>query len=83
MVWPVWYTSLLYDVKLLRSLHHQPNCFAKIICVDGVKHIVIFAGTTIQPGEELTYDYKMTVEKRAEDRMLCGCGTSKCRGYMN
>jgi SET domain-containing protein len=44
------------------------------------KRIVIFAGRTIQPGEEVTYDYKFPLE---DDKLKCYCGAAKCRGSMN
>ena len=31
-------------------------------------------------GEELTYDYKFPIE---EDKIVCLCGMSKCRKYLN
>lgn len=44
------------------------------------KRIVIFAGRTIQPGEEVTYDYKFPIE---DEKLKCYCGAAKCRGSMN
>ena len=45
------------------------------------KHIIIFAGRTIQPGEEVTYDYKFPVEEN--NKLKCYCGAPKCQGTMN
>jgi SET domain-containing protein len=86
--------NIIYDSTLSEVLFNylfseivlflkQPNCYSKIIQVDGEKHIVIFAQRTIRAGEELTYDYKMPIEKQVENKVLCGCGTATCRGYMN
>jgi histone-lysine N-methyltransferase SETD1 len=36
----------------------DPNCYTKIITVDGQKRIVIYAKKDIRAGEELCYDYK-------------------------
>ena len=44
------------------------------------KRIIIFAGRTIQPGEEVTYDYKFPIE---DEKLKCYCGAAKCRGSMN
>ena len=31
-------------------------------------------------GEEITYDYKFPIE---EDKIICLCGSSQCRGTLN
>lgn len=48
-----------------RFVNHScdPNCASRIISVEGVKHIVIFAERHIDTGEEFTYDYKVRVER--------------------
>jgi len=40
-----------------RLINHccVPNCTAKIITINGVKKIVIYAKTNIEPDEEVTY----------------------------
>ena len=45
---------------LARFINHScdPNCYTKIITVDGHKHIVIYSKNHLHTGEELTYDYK-------------------------
>ena len=45
-----------------RFINHScdPNCYTKIIIVDGVKHIAIYAKRVIEPNEELFYDYKVS-----------------------
>ncbi|XP_061183956.1 histone-lysine N-methyltransferase 2A-like [Saccostrea echinata] len=65
-----------------RFINHscEPNCYSKVINVDGKKHIVIFAMTSIKRGEELTYDYKFPIE---EVKIPCTCGAKKCRRYLN
>lgn len=42
---------------LSRLINHccAPNCTARIITINGVKKIVIYAKTNIEPGEEVTY----------------------------
>jgi SET domain-containing protein len=48
--------------------------------------VYIDARRTIQPGEELTYDYRLTLEGRISQRTrkayTCRCGTKKCRGVL-
>ncbi|VDD82518.1 unnamed protein product [Mesocestoides corti] len=46
--------------KLGRLINHSrlhPNCVVKVIPVDGVPRLALFAKTEISPGEELLYDY--------------------------
>ncbi|RUS80751.1 hypothetical protein EGW08_011474, partial [Elysia chlorotica] len=65
-----------------RFINHscEPNCFSKVILVEGKKHIVIFAMRPIKRGEELTYDYKFPIE---EVKIPCSCGSRRCRKYLN
>lgn len=46
-------------ISMPTSILCQPNCCSRVITVDGVKKIMIFAQRDIQAGEELTYDYKV------------------------
>ncbi|OWF41440.1 uncharacterized protein LOC110462400 isoform X2 [Mizuhopecten yessoensis] len=65
-----------------RFINHscEPNCYSKVIQVDGKKHIVIFASRAIKRSEELTYDYKFPIE---EVKIPCTCGQKRCRKYLN
>ncbi|CAL9691615.1 unnamed protein product [Knipowitschia caucasica] len=67
-----------------RFINHscEPNCYSRVINVDGRKHIVIFALRKIYRGEELTYDYKFPIED-ADSKLHCNCGTRKCRRFLN
>ncbi|KAL3699809.1 hypothetical protein R1sor_017831 [Riccia sorocarpa] len=67
---------------LARFINHScdPNCYTKIITVDGQKKVVIYSKRYIRAGEELTYDYKFPLE---EKKIPCFCGATKCRGFMN
>lgn len=58
----------------------QPNCYAKIITIDGQKKIVIYSKQQIAENEEITYDYKFPIE---ENKIPCLCGASTCRGTLN
>ena len=47
--------------SMARFINHScdPNCYSRIINVEGKKKIIIFAERNIVKGEELTYDYKV------------------------
>ncbi|KAL5494454.1 hypothetical protein EMCRGX_G015790 [Ephydatia muelleri] len=65
-----------------RFINHscEPNCYSKVISVDGQKKIMIFALRKLVPGEELTYDYKFPIEVA---KIPCHCGSRRCRKTMN
>lgn len=67
-----------------RFINHscEPNCYSRVITVDGKKHIVIFASRRIYRGEELTYDYKFPIED-ASSKLPCNCNSKKCRKFLN
>uniref|UniRef100_A0A3Q3GX53 Histone-lysine N-methyltransferase n=1 Tax=Labrus bergylta TaxID=56723 RepID=A0A3Q3GX53_9LABR len=67
-----------------RFINHscEPNCYSRVITVDGQKHIVIFASRRIYCGEELTYDYKFPIED-ASNKLPCNCGAKRCRKFLN
>jgi SET domain-containing protein len=84
---------LLSSSSLCRFMNHccEPNAYAKIIICshensasspssNESRHIVIFASRAIQPGEEITYDYKFPIE---DNKLKCYCGAPKCQGTMN
>lgn len=68
--------------SLARFMNHccEPNCYARIITVDGQKKIVVYSKTDIHPGDEITYDYKFPLE---DDKIPCFCGAPTCRGFLN
>ena len=65
-----------------RFINHScdPNCEA--VNEDG--RIFIWALKSIQPGEELTYDYAYgsdgRITKKLMEKYACYCGTEECRG---
>ncbi|XP_059205584.1 histone-lysine N-methyltransferase 2B isoform X2 [Centropristis striata] len=67
-----------------RFINHscEPNCYSRVINVDGRKHIVIFALRKIYRGEELTYDYKFPIEDD-NNKLHCNCGARRCRRFLN
>ena len=54
----------IFDVieVLFSNLVLQPNCYAKVIKIDGQNKIVIYSKQPIGIGEEITYDYKFPIE---------------------
>jgi len=54
----------------------EPNCYSQIV----KDRILYKAKRTIQPGEELTIDYRFDKDV---DRVVCKCGTRGCRGTIN
>ncbi|XP_014816892.1 PREDICTED: histone-lysine N-methyltransferase 2B-like [Calidris pugnax] len=67
-----------------RFINHscEPNCYSRVIHVEGHKRIVIFALRRILRGEELTYDYKFPIEEPAA-KLPCNCGAKRCRRFLN
>ncbi|XP_024992219.1 histone-lysine N-methyltransferase ATXR7 isoform X1 [Cynara cardunculus var. scolymus] len=67
---------------IARFINHscEPNCYTKVISVDGQKKIFIYAKRQIVTGEEITYNYKFPLE---EKKIPCNCGSRRCRGSMN
>ncbi|OIW17292.1 hypothetical protein TanjilG_22404 [Lupinus angustifolius] len=57
-----------------------PNCYSRVISVNGDEHIIIFAKRDIKQWEELTYDYRFF---SIDERLPCYCGFPKCRGIVN
>ncbi|XP_057436320.1 histone H3-lysine(4) N-trimethyltransferase ATX1-like [Lotus japonicus] len=57
-----------------------PNCYSRVVSVDGDEHIIIFAKRDIKQWEELTYDYRFF---SIDERLPCYCGFPKCRGVVN
>jgi SET domain-containing protein len=67
-----------------RWINHscEPNCEAQE--EDG--RVFIYALRDIAPGEELNYDYGLTIDERYTPTLkrnyLCLCGSKKCRGTL-
>ena len=61
----------------------EPNCYSKVVLVDGEKHIVIMSARNLAAAEELTYDYKFAVEVEPGSKIPCACGAASCSGNMN
>ncbi|MFN0104067.1 MAG: SET domain-containing protein [Bryobacteraceae bacterium] len=54
----------------------EPNCYSQIL----KDHILYRAKRDIQPGEELSIDYRFDKDV---DRVDCTCGAAGCRGTIN
>ena len=59
---------------MLNLYAFQPNCYTKVISVEGQKKIFIYAKRHIASGEEITYNYKFPLE---EKKIPCNCGSRK------
>ncbi|XP_065201420.1 histone-lysine N-methyltransferase SETD1 isoform X2 [Planococcus citri] len=68
--------------NLARFINHScnPNCYAKVITIEGQKKIVIYSKQPIGENEEITYDYKFPIE---DVKIPCLCGAQPCRGFLN
>ncbi|KAJ8368203.1 hypothetical protein SKAU_G00082310, partial [Synaphobranchus kaupii] len=67
-----------------RFINHscEPNCFSRVINIQGHKRIIIFALRNIYRGEEITYDYKFPPEGPGH-KLPCNCGAKTCRKFLN
>lgn len=58
----------------------EPNCYSRVISINGDEHIIIFAKRDIERWEELTYDYRFF---SIDEQLACYCGFPRCRGVVN
>lgn len=72
------------DGNAARWINHScdPNCEA----VEEEDGVFIYAKRKIRAGEELCYDYNLTIEGKVGKKMrkayACHCGSKHCRGTM-
>eukprot|EP00003_Mantamonas_plastica_P012114 TRINITY_DN22084_c0_g1_i1.p1 TRINITY_DN22084_c0_g1~~TRINITY_DN22084_c0_g1_i1.p1 ORF type:complete len:124 (-),score=28.59 TRINITY_DN22084_c0_g1_i1:109-480(-) len=68
--------------NLARFMNHscEANCYADVVDVNGEPRILIYSKQVIEPGDEITYDYKFPYE---EEKIPCYCGTPSCKGFLN
>lgn len=68
--------------NLSRFINHScdPNCYSRVVQIDGSKKLLIFASKLIEAGDEILYDYKFPDE---EQKIACLCASEKCRKWMN
>eukprot|EP00842_Homolaphlyctis_polyrhiza_P001499 jgi/Hompol1/234/HPOL_001868-RA len=62
-----------------RFVNHscEPNCHIEKWCVGGEIRIGVFSSVDINPGDEITYDYRFDAYGQMQ---ICRCGSEKCRG---
>ena len=74
--------------NMARWINHscEPNCEAETVDVNGETRIFISALRNIKSGEELLYNYGLTLDERYTPKLKkqfeCRCGSSKCTGTM-
>ena len=78
--------------NVARWINHScaPNCQAWVVEDDGGDprrdKVMIETRRAIRAGEELTYDYGITLEERQTARLkqiwACRCGSPRCKGTM-
>ena len=67
-----------YLGNVAKFVNHSCDPNAEVIIKED--HIYIYSCKDISCGEEITIDYQF---KREKDKILCSCGSSKCRGSIN
>ena len=87
-----WVIDASYEGNDARWINHScdPNCEALIEEAEGddrtADKVFIEAIRAIKPGEELTYDYGITLAERHTPRLkkiwACRCGARDCTGTM-
>ena len=71
-----------------RFINHscEPNCEADMVEAEGRTRIYVLALRDIRAGEELVYNYGLTLDERytptLKKQFACFCGSAKCRGTM-
>ena len=84
----------LVQVRIFITFSSQcdPNLDVYAVWVDSLDpnfpRIAFFANRRIKVGEELTFDYQMTMSEvgssspRKKERIKCHCGAQNCREYL-
>jgi len=79
-----WVRDATVGGNVARFINHacKPNCYSQIMGKD----IWIRAGRNIEAGEELTYDYRLSLDgritRKIREEYACRCGTKRCRGSL-
>ncbi|XP_074372844.1 histone-lysine N-methyltransferase ATX3-like isoform X2 [Apium graveolens] len=72
------------NIARLSNHSCMPNCFARILSVNGVdKKIVLFAKTDVFAGDELTLSYWFSEGETDESKIPCFCGTPFCKKFIS
>ncbi|GKY98922.1 hypothetical protein MPSEU_000848000 [Mayamaea pseudoterrestris] len=75
--------------RISRFINHSctPNCITKVVhgMEPGVHktRVFVMARTSIAMGDEITYDYRLPVERDLSKRIPCRCQSATCRGFIN
>jgi len=86
-----WVIDASIEGNAARWINHScaPNCEAVLVEDEDApakSRVFIEAIRAIKPGEELTYDYGITLAERHTGRLkkiwACRCGSKKCTGTM-
>lgn len=76
------------DGDFSRFMNHscEPNCEAELVEGKAGMRVFILALSDIAVGEELVYNYGLTLDERytptLKKQFACHCGSAKCRGTM-
>ncbi|XP_051555188.1 histone-lysine N-methyltransferase 2C-like isoform X3 [Myxocyprinus asiaticus] len=67
-----------------RYINHScsPNCVAEVVTFERGYKMIISAARRIERGEELCYDYKLTLVED-QNKIPCHCGAANCRKWIN
>lgn len=70
------------DKSLLAYMSHScaPNCEVRELNIRGQLVLCLYTTRTIEPGEELTWDYSAVTDK-PDEQMLCACESENCQKY--
>ena len=77
-----------YGGNAARWINHscKPNCETREDVFNGKPRVFVYAKRDLKVGEELFYDYSLSVEGKVTKQMKkdyeCRCGAKKCRGTM-
>ena len=79
-------TILCWDHARFMNHSCEPNCEAETVEGTTGTRVYINALRDIAEGEELTYNYGLTLDerhtKKLKSQFACHCGSATCRGTM-
>jgi histone-lysine N-methyltransferase SETD1 len=61
----------------------EPNCRAETVQVAGEDRVSFIATRAIRPHDEITFDFKMQLERDPGKWEFCYCRAPTCNGYLN
>jgi hypothetical protein len=77
-----WIVDATKKGNIARFINHScdPNCYTKIVAINGQNKIIVFSHRPIALHEEITYNYFFASE---EERINCKCGSINCCCSLN